>query len=331
MVIGVSGGSDSVALACAMGLAQTQHALHSSEPAGKRIIAWFDHGIRNVDFERACVERLANALSFDLIQGSQTTQLVSSKALSREGATGDISAHEGATSEASLRQARHAFFLSTLKQTGGRYLTLAHTFEDQVETVLQRLFRGTGIRGALGMRTFRPLDQDWVLARPLLHTKRSELRAMLAELNQAYCDDPTNTDQRWTRNWLRHGILPLIEERYPGASSAIHRFSQQLGTHESAIAVWVEQLMDRACEVNHDVVQVNLAEFDGVPDLLFIEVVRRIWREQQWPELDMSEQHWIQLGERCKQSMMSDATTQAMDLPGGIHAVIQYRCLRLQK
>jgi len=120
--------------------------------------------------------------------------------------------------EAAARQARYAHFASILKP--GDHLLTAHHADDQVETVLLRLLRGAGPRGLAGMRPLRPLGPGW-LGRPILHWSRNDVLRQLAGRSQQPVNDPGNSGLLPDRNFLRHRILPLLEQRWPGARGSV--------------------------------------------------------------------------------------------------------------
>ena len=162
----VSGGADSVALlvlACAANL---------------HVTAWHvDHGLReNSHTEAELVAQLATQL------GAQFESRT-------------VSVEQGANTEARAREARHAALPSGV-MTG-------HTADDQAETILINLLRGSGTRGLAGMQ---PTDQ-----RPLLQLRRNETVALCNALGISVFNDPSNDDERFQRNRIRHEVLPLLE------------------------------------------------------------------------------------------------------------------------
>ena len=162
----VSGGADSVALmvlACAANL---------------NVTAWHvDHGLReNSHTEASLVAQLATQLGAQFESRTVTVE-------------------QGANTEARAREVRYAV-LPPGVMTG-------HTADDQAETILINLLRGSGTRGLAGMQ---PTAQ-----RPLLHIRRSETQALCKELGITVFHDPSNNDERFQRNRIRHEVLPLLE------------------------------------------------------------------------------------------------------------------------
>lgn len=127
--------------------------------------------------------------------------------------------------EAAAREARRAALLGF----GDDWLALAHHRDDQAETVLFRALRGTGVRGAGGMRALVPGRGAAGLWRPLLDVPRHELLAYAKARGLAWIEDPSNADSRFSRNFLRKDIMPAIEERFPGASVGLARLGRLCG------------------------------------------------------------------------------------------------------
>ena len=114
------------------------------------------------------------------------------------------------------RDARYAFFAETAGE-GGRIAT-AHTLDDTIETVLMNLIRGTGLHGLCGIPRIRGN-----IVRPLLDVTRAEVEEYLALLGQPYCTDSTNLSDDYTRNRVRHDILPRLCELNPNFTGAMAR------------------------------------------------------------------------------------------------------------
>lgn len=114
--------------------------------------------------------------------------------------------------EEAARHARYREFEDVLAP--GELLLMAHHGDDQAETVLFRLLRGTGVAGLGGMPRTRPLGAG-TLHRPLLGFSRSELQVWARERALAWVEDPSNTDERYDRNFLRRSVIPLLKSRWP--------------------------------------------------------------------------------------------------------------------
>lgn len=120
--------------------------------------------------------------------------------------------------EAAARAARHAAFAAGLGE--GEALALAHHRDDQAETVLLRLLRGSGPDGLAAMREWRECGRGR-LWRPLLALPRAALEAYAQRHGLRWIDDPSNAEDRYDRNFLRQRVLPLLRERWPQAPAAL--------------------------------------------------------------------------------------------------------------
>lgn len=131
-------------------------------------------------------------------------------------------------SESRARVARRASLLAMAKDAGAERIVLAHHADDQAETVLLRLLRGSGPAGLTGMA---PRAGVWV--RPLLTVSRSELLEHLALRGLSAWDDPANVDPRHLRSWLRGAVMPLLAERLPDLTSRLLRAGRQAAAARS--------------------------------------------------------------------------------------------------
>ena len=133
--------------------------------------------------------------------------------------------------EAAARALRYAFLDDAAERTKADHILTAHHADDQAETVLLRLMRGTGLRGLAGIRETRGR-----VARPLLPFRRAELAAYAAETGLRWREDPTNLEPRFARNRVRHEVLPALERIRPGAAAALARTARLAAEQESAWA-----------------------------------------------------------------------------------------------
>lgn len=144
-----------------------------------------------------------------------------------------------ASLEQAARRSRYAAFTERLKP-GGVLLSAQHR-DDQAETLLFRLLRGAGVRGLAAMPVSRPLGQGR-LVRPLLDCSRAELQAYAQRHGLAWIEDPSNADQRFSRNFLRQQVMPLLAERWPQASNNLARSASHLSE--------AQQLLDELAEMD---------------------------------------------------------------------------------
>ncbi|MBW8369215.1 MAG: tRNA lysidine(34) synthetase TilS [Arenimonas sp.] len=133
--------------------------------------------------------------------------------------------------EAAARDARHEAFAA--HQAPGELIALAHHRDDQAETLLLRLLRGSG-DGLGAMRTLRPFGRGW-LWRPLLAVPQSQLHAYALEHGLRWIEDPSNASQHHDRNFLRHRVLPVLRERWPQADAGFARSAGLLAAQQDLL------------------------------------------------------------------------------------------------
>lgn len=142
----------------------------------------------------------------------------------------------GESIEMAARTLRYDWFAAQ-----GGYVCVAHHADDQAETLLLQLIRGTGLRGLAAMAVER--DRIW---RPFLDIPRSELLAYLRLRHQAFVEDSTNTDTHYRRNWVRHKLLPMLCEVNPSMSRTLTetatRMRQALSVYELGLQLIGQQV-----------------------------------------------------------------------------------------
>ena len=201
----VSGGADSVCL------------LHLVLSLGdvECLCAHFDHGLRPDSREDAAfVEALC---------AQRGVPFLSER--------GDVEARcrrTGESTETAARELRYDFLFRAAKTMGADLIATAHNKNDNAETVLLHMARGTGLRGLCGIP-----EKRGIIVRPLLHVSREEILAYLAERNIPHREDPTNALDDCARNYARHHVLPELEAMRPGALDSIDRMTVSLSEDEA--------------------------------------------------------------------------------------------------
>lgn len=181
-----------------------------------------------------------------------------------------VSRHRGVGIEEAMRRERYRALASVATDLGAPVVATGHHRGDQAETVLLHLLRGSGLRGASGMREVSEIVVPWwedaadphrlLLWRPLLAESPGELRAIVAPLGLEIVEDPSNQSEDYRRNALRHRVLPLIEEIMPGAEANLAAFAQRVADDDAALDTLakkalrdVEDRLERSLLVNHPV------------------------------------------------------------------------------
>lgn len=219
LIIGFSGGADSVALA---------HVLAGAVDKNRLCCVHVHHGIRGPEADRDA----EFAAAFCKAQGLPFLRHdVDVPALAKEMKLG---------LEACGRQLRYAFFESLITGDQDRILT-AHHADDQAETVLMHLLQGTGLTGLCGMPARRG-----AVERPLLAVTRGEIEAYCAENGLEYVTDSTNEDEGYLRNRLRKQMLPLLKEENPQFLSQLTSLTQELTQTADYLDTQARLLLEQA-------------------------------------------------------------------------------------
>jgi len=271
-VVAVSGGGDSV------GLLRVLHQLAARTDLSLSV-AHLDHGARG-EASRADAEFVAElarslGLPFDLGQWRPT---------------------RAKHFEADARRARYAWLTEVAQAGEASIVAVGHTRDDQAETILHRIVRGTGPSGLAGIRPTRRLASDppITLVRPLLAVSRAEIRDYLAELGQPYREDQSNTDLTRTRARIRHDLLPKLAAEYnPKVAEALVRLGSLTASFQRAIEADLRKLV-RASVITKtpDAIVLKHPYLSSIPSFLRAEVLRRVWRSVGWPEAGMSAKRW---------------------------------------
>lgn len=150
-----------------------------------------------------------------------------------------------AQSEESLRELRYLLLTKAAQEAQCQFLLTAHTLDDQVETLLFRLFRGTSLIGISGINLWRQLADGLYLIRPLLSITKQECERFLLENGLTSRQDSSNLANTYTRNYLRNTIIPTIKARFPNFQENIEQFRQIVLTEEDLLGQATNRLLDQ--------------------------------------------------------------------------------------
>jgi len=304
-VVAVSGGADSVALL--LGL----HRLASGQGGRPRLlVAHARHDLRE---EAAADATFVVDLAARLGIPCAIRDL---RVRSPDGVRG-----EGI--EGRARRLRRDFFVDVAREHGARFVVVAHTADDQAETILHRSLRGTGLAGLGGMAGGRQLSDGVALLRPLLAVPRGVVREYLESCGQAWREDATNADVRYARNFLRHEILPRCESGpYPAATASLVRLGSQAAVAAAALRCAADHLLEMHSNRHADgAIALQTQKLSGLDPHLLAEIFVALWHRECWPQRDMTARHYLQLAGMAVASADSAvAAPPRIDLPGGVRA-----------
>lgn len=209
VLVGLSGGADSVCLLHFLQyLAKEKHfalaAVH------------VNHGLRakEADKDEEFCRNLCERLEIDFFVKKIKAQATAEKY--------DLSPEHGA------RKARYQAYEQVAKKWGATKLALGHHLDDQAETILLNLLRGTKVQGLTGIPLRRPLCKGVEVVRPLLCVTRAQVEQYLRQNKLTHVTDRTNFEDVYRRNWVRHTLIPLMEEKQPQIKQHLAGFAAEI-------------------------------------------------------------------------------------------------------
>lgn len=256
-------------------------------------------------------------------------------------------AKRGQGIEEAARQARYEFLEWTAREQGCTHIAVAHTADDQAETILHHIVRGTGISGLRGMSPVRELNAGesegradsslqtpdspasatrLFLVRPLLSVRRSEIEAYLSDLGQDFRTDITNLDPTFTRNRLRRTLLPLLRTEFNArVDEALLRLGRQAAEAHGTFETLAQRILaDAVLERGETCCRIDCCALAEQPRHLIRETLHHLWRQLAWPRRGMGFADWDRLAEVV---LAGGAVT----LPGGVDARRRGPLLVLQR
>ena len=291
----VSGGADSVAM--------LRFFAENRQSGSELAVAHVNHGLRSQesDDDAQLVRELAEKFNLPYFEHCIKKT--------------DWNADETGSRESAARNLRYDFLVATAERNGLRHIATGHTKNDQVETVLHRILRGTGISGLAGIPMVRKINEAVSLIRPMLHVSRDEILDYLRALGQDYRTDSTNKATDFTRNRIRLELLPHLREQYNvNVDEAILRLS--------GLAEEVQTILDEKTKQLQQECVLSLTDREIVLDQTRLlrespfqvrELLMLLWKKNKFPLRRMGQEEWCNLERGIRESFPS-----CLYLPDGI-------------
>ncbi len=312
VIVGVSGGPDSMALL---------HALLSlNRELGWSLalhVAHFNHGLRDSDADADAAFTEAAADDLDLSRTIERRDIAA------------LAENEKGSIEEIARRERYQFLEKVCLAEGARHIAVGHHADDNAETVLHRILRGTGLRGIAGVAPSRPIhwESDICIIRPLLPFDRQEIRRFLDEEGIAYREDTSNAALDKTRNRIRNALLPQLEREFnPQVRDALCRLAEQ--------ARWAEQYIRETVQKTFETLIISRTDQELVLNaqalarksrIVQTELIRSAITTFEVGEQDLSFGHLKRIVDLLAEPVTGKRTT----LPGGMTARVVYNRLIL--
>ena len=302
MLVAVSGGPDSMALL--LGLA----ALPEKERLPLQV-AHFSHGLRPAAEapEAALVEEQAAHLGLPVVHGH-----------------GDVTAHAKLAKlsiEAAARELRYAFLFESAAKCGATAVVLGHTLDDQVETVLLRLVRGSGLRGVAAMDEWTLRDASGAataLWRPLLEVQRKDTESVCREQGVTPARDASNASVDFARNRVRLRVVPELEVVNPKLRQALARFALSARDDDALLESLAGAAVQDKEEWEGDRVTWPRELLVGLPGPLLVRALQRAWGRLRGEGSAHSQRHIASIA-----ALLQGPPSGRVSLPAGMEFAIE--------
>jgi tRNA(Ile)-lysidine synthase len=235
----------------------------------------------------------------------------------------DVKAHQKAekmTLEEAGRELRHDFLERQALEIGAQKIAIAHNLDDQAETILHRILRGTGLRGLKGMAPIRVVSKkhDLFIVRPLIEIERYEIETYLREKGIPYKTDLTNYDTSITRNKIRHKLFPMIEAEFnPRAKMALVKLGQTAGSFYLLLREIANEVYENTKMLSKEgEVCLSVEEFGKLPPAIQTLIIDRAVKTVLGRVPQLNFEHYLEIISLCGEQ----AYQKAIRLPRGLEA-----------
>lgn len=305
VVVGLSGGADSVCLLLVLSELAKAHGL-------PLYAVHVNHGIRtdgaahDESFSRTLCERLGVPLKVYRVNIPEEAR------------------KQGIGEEEAGRQARYRLFREFAEECGADTVAVAHHRDDNAETVLFRICRGTGIHGLTGIPfCSRPFaESDIRLIRPLIQFSREDILTELSKRGEAYCVDETNAEDTYTRNYIRNEVFPMLTRINNGAIGHLATLAEQAVLFEELLAAESNRLYEEAV-CGEILLREQLAK---APTIVRREVILRFIKSLAGAEKDITEKHVL-----LTEELLFGAVSRELCLPYDVILLSTYEGVRRKR
>lgn len=257
ILVGVSGGVDSVVLLDILHVLSFEHGFSLS-------VAHVNHGLRGADAKRD--EKFVRSLAQKYDVPCHSTQVQ----------VKDFAKKHSLSEEVAARELRYKFFRQTASTIRANSCATAHTADDAAETLLMNLFRGTGLSGLAGIPPRRPLVKKTQLIRPLLQLSKEEIISYAQERELEWFEDETNTLTTYTRNKVRHEVLPRLKEEFnPKIIESLNRTATLLRKADGFIESFIDSTYHSVVNEKEDSCVIDIHKLEALHEFLQSEIIER--------------------------------------------------------
>ncbi len=311
VLLAVSGGADSMAMLAGLRMLASEDESRTPRFA----VAHLNHGLRGSesDLDACFVERTCAAAGIDCVIESLPANALKSRA-------------QGSLEE-SARTARYEFLLRTAMDLKLPRIATAHHQQDQTETILFNLMRGTGLRGLRGIPPVRTLTGQVRIVRPMLRIERSTILNFVQAERVQFREDASNETGEFARNRIRSLMKSLPGEFAARLEKLLLSLSLQAEATTDALDAVADRILNQSLlENNSSIARLDRAELQLWPEPLVRHTLIALWTLQQWPRQKMNTAHWMRLSQAAL-----TGTPQRWSFPGGVQLSVSRSLVRLER
>ncbi len=257
ILVGVSGGVDSIVLLDILHVLSFEHAYQLN-------IAHVNHGLRDKTSKRD--EKFVKSVADEYDIACHTTQVK----------VGEFAKKHSLSEETAARELRYKFFRQTASTLRAQFCATAHNADDAAETLLMNLFRGTGLTGLAGIPPRRSLVKKTQLIRPLLCLSKQDILEYARQRSLEWYEDETNTMTKYTRNKVRHDLLPKLKEEYnPKIVESLNRTATLLRRADGFIDSLIDTTYHSVVNERDDSCVIDVHQLEALHSFLQGEIIER--------------------------------------------------------
>jgi tRNA(Ile)-lysidine synthase len=295
VLVGVSGGPDSVTLLHVLNSLKKEYSLNI-------LIGHLDHKFRGEESigDRKFCESLAEKYSLEIVwEEVDVPKIAKEKSISPEEAA---------------RTARYDFFKTMAKEKGIDKIAVGHTRDDQAETVLMRIIRGAGTKGLGGINPFKEMP-GFKIIRPLIEVSRKEVEGFVSEIGLKFRIDSSNEKSIYTRNKIRLELIPLLEKDFnPNIKEVLANMAENLQIENDFLNRYSKRKFKSVSRIKQEEILIGIKKFKKQPEAVRKRILRAALEELKGDLRRLTYQHWKELEELIDNRPVNSV----VDLPAGI-------------
>lgn len=308
VIVGVSGGMDSMVLLHLLNACLETYDL-------SLIVAHVNHGLRPEESEREAqlVQKEAARLGFPLEYGKFNVK--------------EFQKLGGLSLQDAARRIRFHFFNDLFQKHRAQKIALGHNADDQVETVLLRLLRGSGLEGLKGILPIR----EGRIIRPLIEVWKEEIKSFAVEKKVPFLLDSSNLKKDYLRNRLRLALIPFIEKEYqPGFKEIVLRTSALLREENDYLEKGAAEAYQRIVKEENDVLSFEFSEYQSLHKAIQWRIIKKMLGRICARERVMEEGEWLNVP-KIYQKLQQPSPSFLLELPHGVWVEKRYEIVLLGK